>query len=502
MKKSIRKTPLLIIMFLIGIISIPSVTYGNSDPAFPSPASWFNVSRPLTVKDLKGRVVLLDFFTPGCINCIHTLPSIRRLEEEYSNQLLVIGVNSPKFNASQRDGTITGFIRRYDISHPVITDKHMVLWRQYGVYAWPTFILLGANGQLVGRYIGEGNFKNIRRGIIKALMTARHKNYVKINSILPISPLVIPNTPLLQPGKIAVNTNYVAVSDTGHNRIVILNHRGNVIRVVGNGQRGHINGNPHQASFNEPEGLAFDGNKLFIADTGNHLIREISLKDFTVTTVAGNGRQKYGVYGSHNAKSVSLNSPWGLTRIGHDLYIAMAGDHQVWKLNLINHRIEPFAGDGTEGIKDGQAKHANFAQSSGLAFHDGDLYVADPESSSIRVIEIKNGYVRTLIGHGLFVFGFRNGHASQALLQHDQGVTFLNGVLYIADTFNNAIRALNLTTKKVSTLADGLAQPGGLAVLNNTHLIVADTNNNKLVTVNIVNGKVRAWPVYGLNPPK
>ncbi|WP_207644986.1 thioredoxin-like domain-containing protein [Acidihalobacter yilgarnensis] len=444
------------------LIARPAMADG---PNFPTGAPWFNVSQPLTAADLKGRLVLLDFFTPGCINCIHTLPGTARLEREFGGSLLVIGVNSPKFKASQGVSAIDGFIRRYNLHHPIVTDKDMRLWRQYGVFAWPTFVLLGTNGEVVGKFIGEGRYGQIRKAAIQTLAKARHDGTLNTTSVLPLKPMPMPDTPLLQPGKVAVDARYVAVSDSGHNRVVLFNHQGKTLQVIGSGQLGVADGEAARARFNGPQGLAFDDDALYVADTGNQLIRRIDLKTFAVTTVAGDGRQEYGVVGIHQARAVPLNSPWGLERVGDELYIAMAGDHQIWKLDLRTQRIGPVAGSGAEGIADGPAAQASFAQSSGLAYHDGQLYVADPESSAVRIVDLADMHVRTLIGRGLFDFGLRNGPAASALLQHDQGLAYEDGKLYITDTFNDAIRTLSLATQTVSTLTIGLAQPGGLAIL-------------------------------------
>lgn len=469
--------------------------------AFPAGAPWFNVSRPLNVGDLKGRLVLLDFFTPGCINCIHTLPDTAKLSREFGRELVVVGVNSPKFEASQGVGAIDGFIRRYDIHHPIVTDKGMRLWRRYGVFAWPTFVLLGPDGQVVGRFIGEGQYAGIRAAVLKEVQAARREGTLQTSTHLPLKPMQMPDTPLLQPGKVAVDGEYVAVADTGHNRIVVLNREGRVLRVIGSGRVGSANGAATGASFDGPQGLAFSGNELYVADTGNQLIRRIDLRDFTVSTVAGNGRQAYGVTGTQPALEAPLNSPWGLEVVGDSLYVAMAGDHQVWRMDLRSGRIGPFAGSGMEGIADGPAASASFAQSSGLAYREGRLYVADPESSAVRVVQIADRIVRTLIGHGLFDFGLRDGPASNALLQHDQGLAYLDGNLYIADTFNDAIRRLDLKTQRVTTLARGLAQPGGLAVFGPHRLLVADTNANRLVEIDTRNGRMKPWPIQGLAAP-
>lgn len=469
------------------------------EPLFPAQAPWLNVSRPITPQDLRGHLVLLDFFTPGCINCIHVLPETAKLEREFGKQLLIIGVNSPKFKASQHMRNLRGFVLRYHIRHPIVTDKTMVLWNDYHVFAWPTQVLLGPKGEVIGAYVGENKYAEIRHDVIDTLAAARKAGTLRQNT-LPLQPIHVPAQGLLQPGKIAVNAHYVAISDSGHNRIILLNHHGKLIRIIGNGRRGDRNGDPSRAEFDGPQGLAFHAHTLYVADTGNALIRSISLPSGVVATVAGNGEHGFGIEGRHPARQVGLNSPWGLKFVGENLYIAMAGIHQIWRLDLDDMKIGPYAGSGNEGIANGPRALASFAQSSALAYHNNILYVADPESSSVRSIDLVSGEVTTLIGKGLFVFGLRNGAENQALLQHDQGILWHNNRLYIADTFNNAIRVLNLESQKVSTLATGLSQPGGLAMLNPHTLLVADTNHNRIARVSLPGGNVSSWRITGLGP--
>jgi len=507
MSKSSLFTPARLALLLVGAalaVAIAAVvnltTPGPADaaePPFPKDAPWLNVGRPLTPKDVRGHVVLLDFFTPGCINCIHVLPETDKLEKEFGKRLLVVGVNSPKFTASQKSGNIEGFIQRYDIRHPIVTDKGMVLWKHYNVFAWPTQVLLGPKGKVINTYVGEGKYGAIRADVIKTLAQARKAGTLS-HEPLPLKPMAHKSGGLLQPGKVAVSDRYVAVTDSGHNRVILLDHAGKVLKVIGNGKRGDRDGAPDQAEFDGPQGLAFDGNTLYVADTTNALIRAVALPSGKVSTVAGNGKHGLGVMSYRAARSVGLSSPWGLQVVGDKLYIAMAGIHQIWRLDIAEKRIGPFAGSGSEGIADGPLGRASFAQSSALAYHDGQLYVADPEASAVRRIGLDKGEVETLIGQGLFKFGLKNGAAGQALLQHDQGLTYLNGRLYIADTFNNAIRVLDLNSKQVKTLATGLSQPGGVAVLDKHTLLVADTNADRIVTVDVDKGTVSPWSIKGL----
>jgi len=500
-------TPARLALLLVGaalavaiaaVVNLTTLSSADAaEPPFPDGAPWLNVARPLTPEDLHGHVVLLDFFTPGCINCIHVLPETDKLGKEFGKRLLVIGVNSPKFKASQQTGNVEGFVQRYDIRHPIITDKGMVLWKHYHVFAWPTQILLGPKGKVVNVYVGEGKYAAIREDVIKTLAKARKAGTLN-DKPLPLKPMAHKKGGLLQPGKVAVSDRYVAVTDSGHNRVILLDHDGKVLKVIGDGRRGARDGAPDQAEFDGPQGLAFDGDTLYVADTTNALIRAVALPSGKVSTVAGNGKHGFGVVGYHGARSVGLSSPWGLQVVGGKLYIAMAGIHQIWRLDIGEKRIGPFAGSGSEGIADGPLGRASFAQSSALAYHDGQLFVADPEASAVRRIDLDKGEVETLVGQGLFKFGLNNGAAGQALLQHDQGLAYLDGRLYIADTFNNAIRVLDLGSNWVKTLAKGLSQPGGLAVLGPHTLLVADTNADRLVTVNIESGQLAPWPVKGL----
>jgi thiol-disulfide isomerase/thioredoxin len=487
-----RWLPLLAILVLVA----PLLARAD-EPPFPKGAPWLNVSRPLNAADLRGHVVLLDFFTPGCINCIHVLPETDKLEREFGKRLLVIGVNSPKFEASRERANLEGFIARYAIRHPLVSDSGMVLWNHYNVFAWPTQVLLGPDGKVVGHYVGEGKYNAIRTDVIKTLKAAHAAGTLR-NNALPLQAMSLAHHGLLQPGKVAVDAHYVAVSDSGHNRVLLFDRHGRLLLRVGDGRRGDRDGAAKTARFDGPQGLAFRGNTLYVADTGNSLIRAIKLPVGTVTTVAGNGEQDFVVDGDYGARKIGLNSPWGLELAGDTLYIAMAGDHQVWKFDLASDRIQPYAGSGDEGLADGWLPRSNFAQSSGLAYGKGLLYVADPESSSVRRVDIKSGKVETLIGRGLFTFGLRNGKAEQALLQHDQGLALIGDKLYIADTFNNAVRVLDLKSDTVSTLASGLKQPGGLAQLDDHTLLVADSNANRIVAVDTRSGEVHAWPLSGL----
>ncbi|ANJ68484.1 hypothetical protein A9404_12490 [Halothiobacillus diazotrophicus] len=462
-------------------------------PAFPAGATWFNVSRPLTKTELHGRVVLLDFFTPGCINCIHMIPIQQQLKQKFGDDLLVVGVTSPKFSASQQAANMPPFLRRYGIDEPVFIDSGMAWWQHYGVFAWPTMILLGPDGKVVQSFVGERSYAQMAAPIAAEIAQASKANLLT-HPPLPLRPLKPDDHVFALPTKVAVDGDRIAISDTGRNQILIYDRAGKRLAAIGSGRAGFSDGDDAHAEFNRPQGLAFAGSILYVADTDNQRIRAIDLKHHRVRTVAGNGQRMPGITGARNPRDIALNSPWALTYADKQLFIAMAGDHQIWRYLPDKNRLAPYAGSGREGLSDGERLNANFAQSSGLAYHAGNLYVADPESSSIRQINLNTGLVITLVGKGLFNFGDQDGLAAQAQLQHPQGVAYLNHALYIADTFNNAIRKLDLDSLQVTTLTKSLAQPNGLAVLDDRHLLVADTNHDRMVTVDVQTGVVTPWP--------
>ncbi len=454
----------------------------------PHDVPWYNVSRPLAWSDLAGRAVLLDFFTPGCINCVHMLPVEHKLAEHFGKRLVIIGVDSPKFTNSATTQGLVDFIKQYHIHHPVLLDAHSKLWDAWHVAAWPTLILVGPDGKPRRRFIGEKSVAELAGPIKHALVDAPPAKKLKP---LPRLTMQTGGGTLDAPGGIAVSKKWVAVSDTGHNRVVLARRDGQVKAVFG--------GCAH-SGFMRPHGLDFHAGKLYVADTRGQKIRVIDPASQAVSTLVGSGQRAFVSRGRFAADQARLNSPWAVQWARGNLYISMAGDHDIWRYAPATNQVGPWAGNGREGLRDGRRERAEFAQPSGLDAHAGTLYDADPESSAIRAVDLKTGRVGTLIGQGLFQFGLRNGAAEKALLQHAEGLAWLEGSLYIADTFNNALRRLDLTTGKVTTVTAGLKQPQSVAVLDAHTLLVAEAGGNRIVAVHLPEGELKAWPLRGLAP--
>jgi len=486
-------------------------------PEFPDGLEWLNTDRPLSMAGLRGKVVLLDFWTYGCINCIHIIPDLERLEREYRDELVVIGVHSAKFTNEGETDNIRNVIARYGIDHPVVNDKNFVVWSQWGANGWPTLVLVDPAGGVVGGYSGEGIYP-IFQPVIDSVVQDFDAKGLLDRTPIDLSPVRLPATVLSFPGKVLADPagGRLFVADTNHQRIVIADlATGEVRDVAGSGLRGFAEGAFEAAAFDQPEGMALsaDGTVLYVADLGNHAIRSVDLVERTVTTLVGTGEQAENYPPSAGVgPNVALSSPWDLVRVGDTLYVAMAGSHQIWKVEISTRVTEPFAGTGREGVTGGPRRTADLAQPSGLAYDGaGRVYFADAESSTIRWVDLADGGEVGLLagsGDGLFDFGDVDGAGTGARLQHPLGVAFANGRLFLADTYNSKIKTIDPTTGAVTTLSGGdqgwtdgstpaYSEPGGLSAAGGV-IYVADTNNHVIRRVDPVTGSADTMVLFGI----
>lgn len=432
----------------------------NKAKPFPRGVPWINTQRPLTLDMLKGHVVILDFWTYCCINCIHVLEDLKKLEKKYENDpVVIIGVHSAKFKNERDVDNIKSAVARYEIDHPVIVDNDMVLWKQYGINAWPSFIAIDPEGNVIGKIAGEGKREYLDSLIHKTLKKAE-KNKTLTDKSLKFQRDLSLQAYLQFPGKIDIDSKSkrLFISDSNHNRIVSLRLKkddlAEVIHIYGTGESGAQDGNFDSATFNQPQGIAYSQEKLYIADTENHLIREIDLQTSRIRTIAGIGTQGFTREYRGDPLKVALSSPWDLAIDDTYLYIAMAGTHQIWRLNLKLNILENYAGSGRENIVDGPLRQAELAQPSGLAIDpiNKRLYFADSEVSGLRFVDMEREQVITLIGKGLFKFGMVSGPFKEALLQHPLGVDVHESKIYVADTYNHSIRVADLEKEEIHNL--------------------------------------------------
>lgn len=484
-------------------------------PEITGGRGWLNTDKPLSIAGLKGKIVLLDFWTYGCINCIHIIPDLKKLEAKYAKELVVIGVHSAKFQNEKETENIRRIILRYEIEHPVYNDSEYAVWQSYGVRAWPTQVLIDPAGYIVGGVSGEGNYDVIDQTIAKVAEEFRKRGELNEEPLkLVLERAKVGDLPLAFPGKILADakTDRLFIADSNHNRIVVTKLDGTLVETIGTGDVGAADGAFDKATLYRPQGLVLDGNSLYVADTENHLIRLVDLKTRNVETIAGTGQQTHEYFKTGPARSVALSSPWDLQLVGRVLYIAMAGPHQIWQLDLDKKEVSTFAGSGREARLDGPLRDAGFAQPSGLANDGKNLYVADSESNIIRAIDITGGVVKTLVGGDLFEFGDVDGTGDDVRLQHPLGLASYGNKILIADTYNHKIKELDPKGETVKTFlgtgkpgqADGTSpsfyEPGGLTLANG-NLYIADTNNHAIRVVDLKTKRVSTLRLNGLTPP-
>ncbi len=494
-------------------------------PSLDGGTAWLNTSGPIALEDLRGKIVLLDFWTYCCINCIHVLPDLKYLEEKYPNELVVIGVHSAKFANEKESENIVDAIVRYEIAHPVINDSNMTIARKYQFNSWPTFVLIDPEGNYVGRQPGEGHREIFDEVIGKMAAYHRAKGTLDETPVkFHLEREKLPPTPLRFPGKILADEagKRLFITDSNHNRIVITSLDGELQEIIGNGAIGAKDGSYAEATFDHPQGVALVGNDLYVADTENHLIRKVDLTTKEVTTLAGTGQQarvRATFGGGGNLKKTPLNSPWALVELNGTLYIAMAGPHQIWRHQLGTQVIGPFIGSGREDILDGPLREAALAQPSDIVTDGKDLFHVDSEGSAVRRNQIGSpAKVTTVVGphefpqgRSLFEFGDIDGVGDDVRMQHPIGMAIHNGLLYVADTYNDKIKLVDPEKRTAVTwLGTGNAgnslnpvemkEPAGLSIADG-FVFIADTNNHRILKTNLQTKETTELVIKGLTPP-
>lgn len=468
-------------------------------PELIGKGGWLNTGdKQYTLADLRGRIVVLDFWTFCCINCLHVLDELRELEEKHRDTVVVIGVHSPKFVHEAEHAAVVDAVERYGVEHPVLDDPELATWQQYAVRAWPTLVVVDPEGYVVAQHAGEGHVHAIER-LVQELEAEHEAKGTLRRGDGPYVPPEPEPTVLRFPGKaLLLPGGTFLVSDTTRHQLVELAEDAEtVVRRIGTGTRGFADGGPQGASFNEPQGLALldDGTSVIVADTVNHALRLLDLATGEVTTLAGTGRQWWqGSPTSGPAREVDLSSPWDVAVFGGRVWIAMAGVHQLWTYDPATRTVAVGAGTTNEGLVDGPGAEAWFAQPSGLAAIADRLWLADSETSALRWVDL-DGHVHTAVGEGLFDFGHRDGAAEQALFQHPLGVTALpDGSVAVADTYNHALRRYDPATGEVTTVATDLREPSD-AVLVGEDIVVVESARHRLTRLRLPEAAVRVAAV-------
>jgi len=513
----------LILLFITTIFSGNSFGQMNNSekqgkvraPELAGDKGWLNTDKPLSIAALKGKVVLLDFWTYGCINCIHIIPDLKKLEAKYPNNLVVIGVHSAKFDNEKDTDNIRQIVLRYGIEHPIVNDADFKIWEAYAIKAWPGLVVIDPNSYVIKTLFGEGHYEELDKTIAETIAEFRKKGGLNEQPLkFALERAKVGDLPLAFPGKVLADekSKRLFISDSNHNRIVVADLTGKFLDVIGSGRAAMTDGDYTKASFNRPQGMALDGESLYVADTENHLLRRVDLKAKKVETIGGTGKlEDFNGSGGIGVKA-ALRSPWDLSLVRKKLYIAMAGSHQIWRMDLEKNLLEPYAGTRAEARLDGNIKEAAFSQPSGIVSDGKKLWVADSEANIIREIDFQTEVVETLVGGDLFEFGDKDGEEDDVLLQHPLGVALYNGKVLIADTYNHKIKILDAEKRIVETFlgtgksgqADGgnatFYEPAGLSIADGK-LFIADTNNHAIRVVDLKTKQVSTLKIEGLKPP-
>ncbi|KAK3529554.1 hypothetical protein QTP70_031972, partial [Hemibagrus guttatus] len=526
-------------------------------PDFEKGLEWLNTEGPLSLqRELSGKVVVLDFFTYCCINCMHILPDLHQLEQLYSVEdgLLVVGVHSAKFPNEKVLQNICSAVLRYGITHPVVNDSDARLWQELEVSCWPTLVILGPRGNLLFSLVGEGHRERLFLFTAGALKYYGQQGLLKDHAVKKkLYKDSLPPSILSFPGKVAVDpkSKNLAIADTGHHRVLVVSSTGQVLYCVGGPESGKRDGDLSEAQFNSPQGIFMKKDNVYVADTENHLIRKIDLLERRVTTLAGIGIQGTDKEGGAMGLQQPISSPWdivlgtaGCTK-DNVLWIAMAGTHQIWALFLEDGKLPKgseykkgecvrFAGSGNEENRNNAYPHkAGLAQPSGLTSAPEEpwscLFIADSESSTIRSLSLKDGAVKHVVGgerdplitavasflqkNNLFAFGDSDGKGVDAKLQHPLGVAWdaSKSLLYVADSYNHKIKVVDPKTKQCRVLAGtgeasntfgpsfaetSFNEPGGLCVAEGGSLLyIADTNNHRIKVLDLETKSVSVFPI-------
>ena len=446
-------------------------------PELVGAGGWINTGgRAYGIKDFRGRILVLDFWTFCCVNCLHVLAELRPLEARFADVLDVVGVHSPKFAHEAEHGAVVAAVERYEVQHPVLDDPDLATWSQYAVRAWPTLCVVDPEGYLVHVASGEGHGEGLARLVEELVAEQDAKGTLRRRGQAYVAPAPA-ETALRFPGKLALlDDGTLLVTDTAHHQVVRLAADGETeLARFGSGERGFVDG--AAPAFAEPQGVCvLASGEVLVADTANHAVRRLDLDTGAAVTVAGTGAVwRPGDASCGPALQVALSTPWDLAEWEGEVVLAMAGTHQLWALS--GDEVRVLAGTTGEGLRDGDATRAYLAQPSGLVAGTDRLWFADAETSALRWYRATpdgRGEVGTAVGSGLFDFGHRDGPAAEALLQHPLGVALLpDGSVAVCDTYNGAVRRYDPVTEELSTLATGVAEPSAAVVVDGELVVVA-----------------------------
>ncbi|KAF1708322.1 hypothetical protein CSC70_13195 [Pseudoxanthomonas kalamensis DSM 18571] len=469
---------------------------GEPAPELPRSLVWLNAS-PGSLHELRGCAVALAFVNPGSIWCAQRLHELVQLQSRYPGRLQVLAVLVPRFDC-ERDGDLAmKQLRRRGLTLPMLLDADWHAWQRFGIASWPTVVLIDAEGCERARIEGVASANRLEPAV--ASICERLPSPLDEDTRLPPETHPEPRLPLRFPTAVVATAERLYIADSGHHRVLECNHAGRVLRQFGMGTADFADGEGELAAFRRPQALALGRETLYVADTGNHALRRISLGSGQVDTLCGSGKPGATTEGRiDNPRAVALDHPTGLVATNSELYLVQSGANSIWRYDLGTHVIDRLAGSGQLGMRDGLGGMASFAQPAGLALVQQALYVSDALGSAIRSLQLRNQTVQTLVGRGIWEFGQQDGSREQALMQYPQGIALNPGApqLWIVDAGNGSLRSLRLGGGVVSTvdLPRPLRGACGLSVAAGK-LWIAETDAHAILCFDPASGELQQIPV-------
>ena len=465
-------------------------------PRLHSSLEWLN-AEPQSIEAHRGRVVALVFWNAGSVYCHNLMEQMSTLRARYPLALTVLGVHQPRFDAEVAGRTVLGAANRLDVTFPVANDRGWVTWQHYGIYHWPSVALIDPLGNLRGIHYGDDQLAAIDAEVATLIEEVNGVTTPPPEDERPRN--AEPRQALSFPSGVVATDGHLYVADTGHHRVLECTFEGRVLRQFGNGHAALVDGNPTEAAFNRPRGLCVMRDWLYVADSANHAIRRVHLLDGTVETVLGNGRAGVPKEGRYpQPGECQVNQPWAVAGGNDRIYIAAAGNNQVWELEIGTRYLRFVAGTSELGIADGPGRNAMFGQPAGLALVAQALYVVDSVTSALRVVQLQASTVQTLVGQGLYEFGEQDGQRRDARLQMPLGIALdpTSPQLWIADSYNGTLRKLRLGGGEMTThpLPQPLLQPTALAAGAGS-LWIANSGAHEVLRHDFASGKVVRLPI-------
>ena len=466
-------------------------------PEFPASLEWLNLTDPLRMAQLRGKVCAIAFVNLGSAWCQQRLADLGHLRARHRERLQVVAVHVPRFDAEREVRRSSKRSHAQQHEFPIAHDGDWTLWQHYGIEAWPTVVLLDGEGNVRERIVGEGGLRELDARVAALISELTPQ-------LLNPDPVRLrrsgePPLPMRFPVGLALSGNYLYVADSGHHRVLECDTSGRILRQFGSGSPGFIDGPMELAALSRPHGLFVQRDVLYVADTGNHAVRAIELRTGDIATVCGAGRPGTTVEGPlADPRAVALDQPRDVILAGDKLFIATAGDNRIWRLDLGTSTLKLVAGNGRLSVTDGTMAMASFAEPVSLACVQQSLYVCEAVGSAVRSVHTRTGQVTTLVGQDPWQFGRVDGARTDARLQNPQAVALdpEAPVLWIADSGNDTLRRLRLGGGELTTyeLPQRLHAPAGLAVSAEA-VWIADTDAHAVLRLDPSTGALRHVPI-------